>query len=249
LYQPRSYREGMNSDRFRFFPSVLLESDLLIGVPHADYHPEMAPMALKEQSRLHRLLTAHAARHKSFLDSLEPLELSAGGPDLPGEIATMYRCGLQTGTGPMSSVAGLFAEAVAAVLSVAFSPGEIVVENGGDLYIRNREELVTVIHAGNSPLSDRMGLAVPPGTWGICTSSGTLGHSFSRGRADAVTVACRSAPLADAWATSLANEVRGAGDIEPLLKKVKGIPEIEAVVVIAGDRIGIRGSLEAKLLS
>jgi ApbE superfamily uncharacterized protein (UPF0280 family) len=239
----------MNRDRFRFFPSVHLESDLLIGVPPPDYHTGMPETSLKEQVRLYDLLTAHARIHPSFATSLDPLQTHERAGELPAEISTMYRCGIRTGTGPMSSVAGVFAEAVAKKISATFGPGELVVENGGDLYIRNRSELVAVLHAGNSSLSDKLGIVLPPGEWGVCTSSGTLGHSYSMGRADAVTVVCAGAPLADAWATALANQVKEREDIEPVLDRAARILEIHACTVIVGEAIGIRGSFEVKLLS
>jgi ApbE superfamily uncharacterized protein (UPF0280 family) len=249
LYQPRIYREGMNRERFRFFPSVHLESDLLIGVPPTDYHAKMPETSLKEQVRLYDQLMVHARIHPSFTTSLDPLAIPERAGELPDEITTMYRCGLRTGTGPMSSVAGVFAEAVAKKISTTYGPGEVVVENGGDLHIRNRSELVTVIHAGSSSLSDKFGLVLPPGEWGVCTSSGTLGHSYSMGKADAVTVVCESAPLADAWATALANQVKEREDIEPVLDQAARIREIHTCVVIVGEAIGIRGSFEVKLLS
>jgi hypothetical protein len=125
----------------------------------------------------------------------------------------------------------------------------VVVENGGDIYLRNETDLVSVIHAGSSSLSDLMAFVIPAGEWGICTSSGTLGHSFSRGRADAVTVICASAPLADAWATALANRVQGAADIEPTLDYAGQDPEIRGCAVIAEERVGVRGEFELKLLT
>ncbi len=183
------------------------------------------------------------------MTSLEPLSLPGEGEVLPPEIATMFRCGDMTGTGPMSSVAGLFAASVAGSIIASANPTELVVENGGDLFIRNSDVLLSVIHAGKSVLSRKAGLVLPPGTWGVCTSSGTQGHSFSMGIADAVTVVSDTVPLADSWATALANEVKGPEDIEPVLDRVNEIPDILACIVIAGERMGIRGKFEIKLLT
>jgi ApbE superfamily uncharacterized protein (UPF0280 family) len=105
------------------------------------------------------------------------------------------------------------------------------------------------IHAGESPLSGKLALVLPPGTWGVCTSSGTTGHSLSMGRADALTVVCRDPALADAWATALANQVSSPGDLERILGQVADIPEIVACVIIVGDRVGARGSFELKAIS
>jgi len=130
-----------------------------------------------------------------------------------------------------------------------YNLNEIVVENGGDLFIRNVSDLTSLIHAGSSVLSDRVALVLTPGTWGVCTSSGTVGHSLSFGCADAVTVITENAPLADAWATSLANRVTGAGEIERVLDIAGAIPEILGCAIVVEDQIGIRGQFEVKILS
>ena len=242
----------MNSDRFRFFSSVHRESDLLVGVSHHSYHPHMESVCRKEQLRVYTMLSKHIARYPGFASSLDPLPIPEGG-GLAHELETMYRSGSASGTGPMSSVAGLFAQSTGRAIgrsagdqSAAF---EVMIENGGDLYVRNLEDLVVVVHAGDVALSGKLGLVIPPGEWGICTSSGTQGHSFSMGKADALTIVSRDAPLADAWATALANQVKGREDILPLLEWVAEIPEILLCVVIAGGEMGIRGEIETKLLS
>ena len=48
----------------------------------------------------------------------------------------------------------------------------------------------------------------------ICTSSATVGHSLSFGKADAVTNTSKDASIADAAATAVGNIVKSAGDIE-----------------------------------
>lgn len=244
----------MNRERFRFLACSHLESDLLIGVPHTRFSGEMEQTALQELKRMRKLLEAHGKTHPGFFTSLEPLpdppiDLSSGTPAVPAEVLAMLRCGRATGTGPMSSVAGLFAERVGSQLASEYGLEEVLVENGGDLFIMNQSPVTAVIHAGASPLSGNLGLVIPKGSWGICTSSGTVGHSFSYGTADAVTVVSGEAPLADAWATALANLVSAPEDIDMVMEKVSHIPEILGCVVILGDRIGIRGRFELKPLS
>lgn len=222
------------------------ESDLLIGVPHTGFSEGMEQHAMQEMKRLRKALESYAARRPEFMNTMEPLhEEGLAAP----EIDTMLRCGEETGTGPMSCVAGLFAERVGKHLASRFGLEEILVENGGDLFIMNQSPVTAVIHAGASPLSGQLGLEIPPGTWGICTSSGTVGHSFSYGSADAVTVVAREAPRADAWATALANMVNDPKDVDKVMEKVTGISEILGCVVILRDRIGIRGQFEVKPLS
>lgn len=241
----------MNSDRFRFFSSVFHESDLMVGVSHHHYDPGMEKICQEEQRRLYGLLSAHRAKYPLFASSLEPFPFPGKKEEKTPELESMYTCALASETGPMSSVAGLFAQqAGRAIGSYAVDlSSEVLVENGGDLYVKNLKDLVVVVHAGDVALSGKLGLVIPPGEWGICTSSGTHGHSFSKGKADALTIVCRDTPLADAWATALANQVGGSEDIPSLLEMVAGIPEILACVVIAGGELGIRGDFETKLLS
>lgn len=254
----------MNSDRFRFFSSVYRESDLLVGVSRElskgglKLLEEMKVLVRNEQQRLYELISRHIKDFPEFSFSLEALPLPGKMLHLEPEILRMYECGLATSTGPMSAVAGLFAQyAGQAVGRVArkmqgleASEGmEVLVENGGDLYTKNRKDLLVVVHAGDVALSGKIGLIIPPGEWGICTSSGTQGHSFSKGKADAVCIVCKSTPLADAWATSLANEIQNRQDIPPLLDRVATIPDILACVLIADGEVGMRGEFETKLLS
>lgn len=236
----------MNRDRFFFFRSSVRESDLYIGVPHDRFREEMIRSASDELLRLRKLILDHAAVDATFIRSLEPV---FSDRPVPPEIRTMLECSGRTGTGPMSSVAGLFAERVGRRLIRDYNLQEIVVENGGDLFVRNRLELTSLIHAGSSVLSGKVALILTPGTWGACTSSGTVGHSLSFGCADAVTVIAESAPLADAWATALANRVTGAGEIGPVLDLAGQTPEILGCAVIAEEQIGIRGQFEVKILT
>jgi len=238
----------MNKERFRFFPVALHESDLWIGIPHAAYSQKIVRTAYTELQRLRRILETYISAHPDFETSLEALPLPSEPDRIPEEIQIMLACGAQTRTGPMSSVAGLFAEFVGKRLLLEFELQEVVVENGGDLYLKNTAELVSAIHAGTSALSDKLAFSIPPGARGICTSSGTLGHSLSLGKADALTVIAASTPLADAWATSLANRVKGPEDMELVLEQVAGLPEILACAVIVGDQVGVRGEIELKLL-
>ena len=247
----------MNQERFRFFRVMHHESDLLVGVPHNCFQPGIEKCVEMELIRLRQILLDYSKRDSRFISSLDPIDLltspfgtaSGSGREEAEEVLTMILCGQKTGTGPMAAVAGLFAQQVGRRIVASFGEMEVAVENGGDLYLRNKIDLVSVIHAGASSLSDRMAFVVPPGEWGICTSSGTMGHSFSKGQADAVTVISPSAPLADSWATAIANRVQSADDMERELETVAGIGEIRGIAIIVGNQVGIRGKLQVKLLS
>ena len=78
----------------------------------------------------------------------------------------------------------------------------------------------------------------------VCTSSGTIGHSLSLGRADAAVVISESAALADAAATAVGNAVSKKTDISSAIQLGKNIPGVEGIVVILEDQIGMWGNLE-----
>ena len=115
----------------------------------------------------------------------------------------MLAASAMAGVGPMAAVAGAVAGSIGADLEAEFGCREIVVENGGDIWLRFEETLEISVFAGSSPLSERVGVSIPPSLspLGVCTSSGTVGPSLSLGLADAAMVAVRWAPdgTAPAW--------------------------------------------------
>ena len=81
----------------------------------------------------------------------------------------------------------------------------LIIENGGDLYIKTKNLRVVSIYAGENKFKDHLKIKISAedSPIGICTSSGKLGHSLSFGKADAVTILSKDAFLADAVATSV----------------------------------------------
>jgi ApbE superfamily uncharacterized protein (UPF0280 family) len=159
-------------------------------------------------------------------------------------VKEMLAAAQKCGTGPMAAVAGAIAEQVG--LALLEESSEVVVENGGDCFIKVHSPLQVSIFAGRSGLSESVALQVlPEGTGlGVCTSSGTVGHSLSFGKADAVTVIAPSAALADAAATMICNQVQSESDIQRALAFAQEIEEVRGVVIIFGDQIGAWGEVE-----
>ncbi len=184
----------------------------------------------------------YARLHPGFIESYVPLPTD---PLAPTIVKRMLEAGDAAGVGPMAAVAGAISEYVGSRIASACQ-GEVLVENGGDLFLWLYAPVTLSIYAGKSPLSGKVGIRLRP--WGaplsVCTSSGTLGHSRSFGRADAVTVICRDCALADAFATAAGNMVTGRNDIEKVLTFLKRINGVEGAVVIKADAIGAFGDLE-----
>jgi hypothetical protein len=189
------------------------------------------------------LLEAYLRRDAQFRHALVPVRLLPGAPAIA---MTMRQAALATGVGPMAAVAGAFAEAAGRAALEAGVP-EVIVENGGDIFIKTTASLTIGLYAGTSPLSGTLGFRIEPERTplGICSSSGTMGHSISFGACDLATVFAGDAALADAAATLAANLVRTADDIEPTLARVAAIPGILGLLLIKGDRIGLCGDLPA----
>jgi ApbE superfamily uncharacterized protein (UPF0280 family) len=148
------------------------------------------------------------------------------------------------GVGPMASVAGAIAEHVGRQLLL--KSFNVIVENGGDIFLNMKEDISIGIFAGQSPLSGRIALRIPAGQspLGICTSSGTVGHSLSFGIADAVCIKSSSAALADAAATAAGNLIRSKSDMRKGLDRAMSIRGVLGVLIVTGDTLAVKGDME-----
>ena len=250
----RSYRSRMGS-RFASFRASFEETDLWIGVDPGSYSDRMEDFAATLARRLRLELDAYIARRPEFRTSLAPI---TSDPGAPAVAAAMIEAARLAGVGPMAAVAGAVADFVAEALALEFGCRELAVENGGDLWLLFEESLDIAVYAGGSPLSEKVGVSIPPrfSPLGLCTSSATVGPSLSLGRADAAMVACRAvspgavageAALADAWATAVGNAVETEADIEAALSLADGKERVVSVLVVKGERMGIRGELPLRL--
>jgi hypothetical protein len=237
-YRDRKYRRVLDTAGLQACQVKVRETDLHI----------LAPVAVKDAA-LHLIvqyrtqLENYLALRPAFGAALAPL---ADDPTAVPLVREMLRAGLAAGVGPMAAVAGVIAEYVGRDLLRRPDCDEVVVENGGDIFMRRRRACTAAIFAGESPLSYRVGIRIPARDMplGICTSSGTVGHSLSLGRADSVTVIARSTALADAAATRLGNAVGQAKDLGPALALAAGIPGLAGVVIVIGEELGAWGRIE-----
>jgi ApbE superfamily uncharacterized protein (UPF0280 family) len=159
-------------------------------------------------------------------------------------VQEMMRAAALAQVGPMAAVAGAIAEYVGKDLLTSTS--QVVVENGGDIFLKVAQNITIGVYAGTSPLSNKLGLKITPeaSPLGVCTSSGTVGHSLSFGKADAVTVVARSASLADAAATAIGNLVKEVKDIERGFAYAHSTQGILGVLIIVADKFGAWGDIE-----
>lgn len=230
-FEIRDYRSRISGKRLVPFRVVFRESDLQILA-----EKELSREALEILREERGPLEAYIKQHPQFLTSLKPLPFV---PEAPALVQKMLLAGKKARVGPMAAVAGALAEAVGRALLETGLTQEVVVENGGDIFLSLKREAVVAIWAGKSPLSGRLGLKIPSSLMpcGVCTSSGTVGHSLSLGCADALCVISKDTALADALATSLGNLVRGPKDLKRLPKAAQRHPEILGLVCIVGEEL------------
>jgi uncharacterized protein len=235
-YEPRTYRTRMARSGLSGFRVAVKETDLWV-LAVRDFSPEVRELVIQERQQLE----AYIAIHPDFLTSLVP---RPEDPFAPPVVREMIEAAAAAGVGPMAAVAGALAAQVGRGLA-PLSP-EVIVENGGDIYLAITQPATVALFAGKSPLSHRVGLNLDPALspLGVCTSSATVGHSLSFGRADAACVLARSAALADAAATALGNRVQGPESFGKALEWVASLPEILGAVVIVGEKLGAWGQVE-----
>ncbi len=241
MYEPRTYRYWIKDGDLVSFTVAVKQTDLYIRARH-NLKDKAVTSVLKYRDSLEKYIR----HHPLFLTTLGPYRAEAGAPLIIKEMAKASQI---AGVGPMAAVAGAIAEAVGRDL-LRFSP-EVIVENGGDIFLKTSKKRLLGIYAGQSPFTGRIGLEIQSGETplGVCTSSGTVGHSLSLGNTDAVVVLSPSTPLADAVATAIGNVVRDAYDIPRAIEKAQSIQRLHGIIIVKDDRITAWGKVRIVPLS
>ena len=236
MFQNRTYRDKSRRKGLVSFKATVKETDL-----HIQARSNLAEEAVRAVLNAREMIESYLAFDPYFATSLVPLKAKFPAPPI---VMEMIRAAALANVGPMAAVAGAIAEFTGRKLLDASS--EVIVENGGDIFMKLENEAVFGIYAGDSPLSMGTGVRIKAGNSPIalCTSSGTLGHSKSFGRADAVTVISSSCALADAAATALGNLVQTESDIQHAIDRGIEIPGVSGIIVIKGKTLGAWGEVE-----
>jgi ApbE superfamily uncharacterized protein (UPF0280 family) len=212
------------------------ETDLLVSA--------CTDLSQEASDRVHHYriqLEAYIRRRPEFLSALLPYPADPFAPQI---IREMISASSTFGVGPMAAVAGTIAQFVGRDLLQCSE--EVIVENGGDIFIKTNRPATISIYAGSSPLSGKLGLILSAEEMpaGVCTSSGTVGHSLSLGKADAVCIVARSASIADAAATALGNRIRRASKLQEAIDTVRESDVIKGGVAIVGMTMASWGDVE-----
>ncbi len=236
----RLYREDSESGRFKFFSAKVKETDLWIGVSSKSYAQRLQVDVENYILQARWLLESYIDKNSLFRTTLSPILIEQDAPDL---VKNMVWAGNMAGVGPMAAVAGTFAEEIGRYL-LMFSP-EVIVENGGDIFLKIKDSVTVGIYAGESGLNEKLALRIFPEQTplGVCSSSGTIGPSLSHGKTDVAVVLSKSTALADAVATAVGNMVNCASDLESALSYARKIDGICGVLLIYEEHIAAWGDL------
>jgi uncharacterized protein len=234
-YEPRTYRDFASGETVAFQVSWK-ESDLLCRAK-----TDLSAIARDALADIRVGLDAYVAANPVFAAAMTPVPDDEMAPVI---VRQMIQAARAAGVGPMAAVAGAVAEAVGRKLMESSSV--VLVENGGDCFLALSGAGLIPIHAKGSPLSGKIGIRVPleKSPCGLCTSSGTEGHSLSLGKADAVAVLAQSAALADAVATAAANEVKDRSDAGKAVEWAAGIEGVYGAVALVGKTMAAAGDIE-----
>jgi len=198
--------------------------------------------AAKESIKQHRRkLEEYIKTNPRFLHTLEPVAV----PSKPLVAKLMAEVAEKANVGPMAAVAGVLADlAVKAMLRAGCEVA--VVENGGEISAAANVPIDVAVAVGDTSLSKRFGFRLTEFPIGVATSSGRFSHALSFGDADAATVFCKNAGLADAAATAVCNVVKGEdcqAAIQAGISKALSIQGVEGVLIIYKDFTGTAGKI------
>jgi uncharacterized protein len=235
--EPRFYREWTNTSDLVSFVVAIKETDLQIRA-----RGDLTIEATAAVRRVRRELESYIAAVPEFLTSFSPLPRD---PKAPIIVQTMLEAGIEYGVGPMAAVAGAVAEEVGKELLASSS--DVIVENGGDIFLKMSRPVTLGLYAGeHSPFTRRIVLKLDcaGSARGVCTSSRTVGPSVSFGRADAVVTIAETAGLADAAATAIGNRIRTAEDLENVLQAEQDRGRLLGCLAVIGHHLGAYGEIE-----
>jgi len=236
LYEERIYRSLINKDNLTSYNVKIAESDLFISSDS-----DLTAQAYKSLLKQRNFIESYIHKHPEFRTSLLPLAENDLAPPIVRDMISKSKI---CGVGPMASVAGAVAEFVG--YDLLGLTKNLIIENGGDIFLQSEKKVTVGFFAGESALSYKLKVIIKPEDTplGICTSSATVGPSLSFGKADAVCVISKSATLADAAASAVGNRVKSKNDIKKALAYGIKIPGVKGIVIICGNDMGATGEVE-----
>jgi hypothetical protein len=197
--------------------------------------------AIESIKRNRQELEVYINSNPKFLYTLKPFP----APAKPLVAKMMAEASERAGVGPMAAVAGVIADlAVEDMTRVGCEVA--VVEDGGEISARSNVPVDVAVAAGDEPLSRRFGFRLTEFPIGLATSSGRFSHALSFGDAEAATVFCKNASLADAVATAVGNVIKGenaSAGIKAGINRGMSVAGVEGVMIIYKGKVGMAGKI------
>jgi len=198
-------------------------------------------VAVESIKRNRQELEIYVRANPKFFYTLTPIP----APEKPLVAKLMALATEKAGVGPMAAVAGVIADL--AVNDMTREGCEVaVVEDGGEISAISNTPVDVAVAAGEEPLSKRFGFRLTEFPIGIATSSGRFSHALSFGDAEAATVFCKNASLADAAATAVGNLGKGENAeaaIKVGISRGFSIEGVEGVLIIYKGQVGTAGKI------
>jgi len=231
-----AYRKRVHPRGLISFRVLIKETDLLVSSSK-----DLGKQTTEMVHHYRRQLEDYIESKPDFLSTLLPYPDDPFAPEIIKEMISATR---MFEVGPMAAVAGVIAQLVGRDLLKHTE--EVIVENGGDIFLKTKRPATVSIFAGSSVLSDKVGVVIYPEQMptGICTSSATVGHSLSLGAADAVCIMANKASIADAAATALGNRIKNRFKLKREIDSIKESKDIKGGVVIIGKTMATWGEIE-----
>ncbi len=241
--EKRFYRELIRKRGFISFELIAGESDIWISVPQG----EVADLEFLKKTLTDYLISlrtqilSYGEKHPEFLKSLEPVVVDILAPAIVREMAIASE---KVGVGPMAGVAGAINRFIGEKLK-DFGFSQFIIENGGDVFVSCSEPVTSALIVGDPKLDGKLGIEIPPGKWGLCSSSSRIGHSLSLGYTQIATVLAKNPVVSDCLATFLGNS-RGEDEF---IGRCKSIPNIEGALGLINGKCVLFGQLKLIKLS
>jgi len=243
MYEERIYRGLFKSEDLVSFTVNQKETDIFVAIDKNKKRNLKDIIAQTEYfiSDLRRDIESYIKNYPIFELSFRPVAVDSDAPEV---IREMAQAAFLTNVGPFAAVAGAIAGMLGRKLSEEIS--DVIVENGGDIFIKTTKPRRVGIYCGSDEISNRVGLEILPGDTplGICASSGTQGHSFSFGRADLALAVSNSTALADACATAIGNLIKERGDIIKGINFARNIEGIKGILIVKDGQFGFWGDIK-----
>ncbi|MDD5730033.1 MAG: UPF0280 family protein [Candidatus Omnitrophica bacterium] len=237
-YQKRFYRDWPGASDLHKAEIIVQETDLYILTDK----PIDRDFAAERARFYRRQIEAYIQKDRRFLTALKPIEVELNAAPI---VKGMSRAAKKANVGPMAAVAGAIAEFLGRdLLKKGFK--EVIIENGGDIFLKILKTRRVAIYAGKTKLSNKLYLKIKPqdSPLGICASSATVGHSLSFGRADSVVILSRNALLADAAATAVCNKTFSKEPLRKAVEFARSIKGVVGTVIVCGNSVLGWGKIE-----